>query len=297
MKINSQVSKGIFLTLASYSFYALAIFFMKILSLSPPSIVFIRNITGLLLFSPLFLWKKELLKTDKLSFHFLRAMLSLAAMYCSTYGINHLKLGDAIVLEQTAPFFIILILFLLKKEKIPLRSLAAMGIAFMGVVFIAAPEFAIFQFPALASLASGLLAALCFVTVERLVKTETSLATLFYFLLITSLMSVGPASFRWDEIDLSTQWPFLLLIGLFFALCQLLRNIALTFVGSSVVGSYSYCVPLFSLLLGGAFLEEEFTLNRIAGSLLILGSGVYIYYEKRRFSSDTISAKEFPLEE
>ena len=255
---------------------------MKSIPASPLSLVFFRSLIGLLIFSPFFIWRKEELKTKKLPSHLLRTLLSLMGIYCSVYGVQHLNLGDAILLEQTAPFFIVAIFFFWRKEKTSLPTLIAMGVAFVGVMLIISPQFAIFKLSSLASIASGLLAGLCFIAVEALVKTETSLSTLFYFLLISTLVSAVPALRQSTQIDFVLHWPFLLLIGLFFALSQLLRNVALTFINSNVVGSYSYFAPLFSILLGVMFLDEVLTYNRILGSILILGAGIYIYYEKRQ---------------
>jgi drug/metabolite transporter (DMT)-like permease len=99
-------------------------------------------------------------------------------------------------------------------------------------------------------------------------------------LLFSSLFSVVPAFPQLKEIDLLLYWPFLLLIGLFFALCQMFRNIALTFINSNVLAGYSYLCPIFSILLGVIFLDETLTYRRICGSALILGTGIYIYFEK-----------------
>jgi drug/metabolite transporter (DMT)-like permease len=177
--IKSSTKKGVFLAIASYACYAIASFIIKTLSASQFSMVFSRNFVGLLIFSPLFIWKKKHLKTTKLTSHFVRAFLSLVAMNCSIYGISHLNLGDAILLEQTAPFFIMTLLFIWKKEKISFGNLIAIIIAFIGVILIIIPQFAIFQLYSLASLASGFLAGICFIFVESLVKTETPTATLF----------------------------------------------------------------------------------------------------------------------
>lgn len=98
------VEKGILFAVAAFACYALAALFVKTVTLSYPLIVFMRNAIGLLVFLPFFLKNKEELKTKRLPFHCLRVILSLATIYCSTYGIQRLHLGDAILLEQTAPF-------------------------------------------------------------------------------------------------------------------------------------------------------------------------------------------------
>lgn len=286
-----KTEKGIFLAIASCACYASAALLIKTAALSSPLIVFSRNLIGLLVFLPFFLWKKEQLKTKKLGSHFFRACISLAAIYFSTYGIQHLNLGDAILLEQSAPFFILAILFVWKREKISFLNLVAMSVAFVGVISIIAPHFSIFHIGSLASIASGFLIALSFIAIESLVKTQTPLATLFYFLFFSTCLSIVPALGRWSEIVSLQQGLLLLLIGVFFALSQLLRGKALTLVSVNVVGGYSYFATLFSVLLGSVFLNEKFTYIRMLGSALIIGSGVYIFYEKRNAQRKNEGAK------
>jgi drug/metabolite transporter (DMT)-like permease len=112
-------------------------------------------------------------------------------------------------------------------------------------------------------------------------QTETPLTALFYFLLFSTLASAGPAFYQVSDLSFLIDWPYLLLIGLFFSLCQMLRSQALIYIDANVLGCYSYLTPVFSLILGVTFLEESFTCYRLLGSALILASGMSIYYEKR----------------
>ena len=274
------VEKGILFAVAAFACYALAALFVKTVTLSYPLIVFMRNAIGLLVFLPFFLKNKEELKTKRLPFHCLRVILSLATIYCSTYGIQRLHLGDAILLEQTAPFFILAILFF-KGEKISFLNLMALLTAFAGVGYILKPHFDVWQLRAIASLGAGLFAALSILAMQSLGKTETSLSTLFYFLLLSTLLSMGPTAGHWTEISSWQQGLFLLLIGIFFAIFQYFLTHALTLANAQVVGSYSYFTAIFSIILGIVFLEEKFTFSRMIGTTLIIGAGLYIYYEKR----------------
>jgi drug/metabolite transporter (DMT)-like permease len=282
VKDNDQTQRGIFLAITSYACYALAILLIKVTPLPTELVVFARNFLGLLVFFPLILWKRTPLKTKKLSSHFFRSCFSVAAIYCSTIGVKHLNIGDAILLEQTMPFFILLILFFWRGEKIFFSHFVAMVAAFIGVICIASPQFAVFQIGALASLVAGFLVALCFILVETLVKSEEPLTTLFYFLLISSLLTLGPALATFKEINSLKNLLLLFIMGVAFASTQLLRTQALTLIPANIVGSYSYFAPLFSIILGAIFLNETLSYSRILGSIFILGSGIYIFYKKNK---------------
>lgn len=287
------VEKGILISLTAYACYAVAAFMVKTLALSPQLIVFARNTTGFCFFLPLFLLHREKLKTKRLSFHCARSGISLATIYCSTYGIQHLSLGDAILLEQTAPFFILLLLFIWNGRKISLPSLLAIVAAFAGVGYILKPHFHLLQIAALASLGAAFFLALSLICMESLGKTEPALCILFYFFLISSLLSFAPAMGHWNEITSYNQGFLLLLVGVIFALFQLLLTRALMLADANVIGSYTFSGTLFSIILGTLFLDEELTFPRILGSSLILLAGLYIFYEKRK--SKTVEKSDMEL--
>jgi len=287
-----QVKKGILFSIAAYACYSFAAFLVKRLILPFPIVVFARNFIGFLIFLPLFLRNKDQLKTKRLGFHCARSCLSLATIYCSTYGIQRLQLGDAILLEQTAPFFIPIILFLWNKEKISRLNCAAIFFAFIGASYILQPHLDVWHLSAIASLGAGFLAALCIVCMQRLAMTETVLATLFYFLFVSTLLSIGPAASVWSGALSIYQWTLLLCIGIFFALFQFLLTKALVFANASVVGSYTYFTVVFSIVLGIVFLAEEMTFARMMGSFLIIGSGLFIFFARKKNNSTSMNADE-----
>lgn len=289
------IEKGIILALAAYSCYAFAAFLIKITPLSYPLIVFARNAIGLCFFLPFFLQKKEQLKTKRFPFHFVRSCLSLATIYCSTYGIQHLNLVDAILLEQTAPFFILAILFFWRGEKISMPSALAILVAFIGVGCILKPHFDLWQISAFASLAAGLLVALSYICIESLAKTESSFSILFHFLWISSLLSISPSMGHWSEVSSMQHGILLLFIGILFALFQLLLNRAMMFANANIVGSYAFFPTLLSVVLGYLFLGDGFSFSRLIGCLLTTGAGLYIFYEKSKSAAKeslTTSSKE-----
>ncbi len=276
------VEKGIFISLAAYASYAFAAFLIKTIPLSFPLIVFARNFIGFCFFLFLFLRKKEELKTKRLPFHFVRSSLSLLSIYFSTYGIQHLNLGNAILLEQTAPFFILAILYIWRGEKISSRTLIAIFAAFIGIGCILSPHIGVWNICAMASLAAALMIGLSYIFIESLTKTESSLSILFYFLSISSLLSFGPALSHWGEIDSIHHCITLIGIGFFFALFQWLLTQALTFAGANVVGGYTFFTAVFSTVLGFFFLGEKLSFPQITGSLLIVGAGIYVFRQKRK---------------
>lgn len=283
------VKKGVLFTVGAYACFAAAAFLIKIASAPLALVVFCRSIVGFSLFFPFFLKKRSELRTNKFTFHFMRSLISLATIYCSTFGIQKLRLADAILLEQTAPFFIPGLLFFWKGKHISLKNISAMLVGACGVALILKPNFEVWNMAACASLGAGFLVAVSILFMQYLLKTESIPATLFYFLFFSSALSLGPAVSSWEVLF---HWPvtmILILVGAFFALFQFFLTRAVAYTDAQLVGSYAYLTVLFSFVLGSFFLGENLTFFRCMGAFLIIMSGLYTYRLEMKKTEEVIS--------
>jgi drug/metabolite transporter (DMT)-like permease len=156
-------------------------------------IVFLRNCFGLLFLSP-WLFKSGLknLATKRLPEQVFRALSGLAAMYCFFYAIAHLQLAEAVLLNFSAPLFIPLIALVWLGETVPARLMFAIITGFVGVCLILKPGMMLLQPAAFIGLASALFAALAMVTIRRLSETEPIIRIVFYFSIVSTLVSAFP---------------------------------------------------------------------------------------------------------
>lgn len=278
----SLEQKGIFYAIAAFFCYSLASLFIKIaISASEELIVFSRSLIGLLLILPLAIKDRQRLKTQKPVFHIVRSIISIATIYCSTYGIQKLDLVDAILLENTLPFFTPLIVFFWGGHKISRQRLVALIIGFIGVYFILEPELDLFHFAALSSLAAGFLAALSKVCIHQLSKTETKTAILFYFLLISTIVSAYPLYYHWEHVPTVSTWFYLIIIGVLFTLFQFLLTQAYGLAMPNTICGLSNLVIVFSIIWGSLLLGEKIDRNTLIGSITIIITGLYIIRQNK----------------
>lgn len=134
-------------------------------SVNNESVVFFRNLVGVLFFLPLLLVRGvRPLRTTRLKSHLWRTTYGLAAMYCFFYAIAHLPLADAMLFTYSAPVFTPLIAHFWLKEPLTRRMLLSSLIGLCGVLLVAKPSSALFEGPALFGLAASVLAAFAFVS-------------------------------------------------------------------------------------------------------------------------------------
>ena len=237
-------------------------------------LVFSRNLFGLLALVPLVLYHGVgTLKTNRLNVHLQRAVVGLIAMYGYFYVLAHLPLAEAVLVKLSAPFFIPIIGFLWLKERIHTRTVVAILLGFLGVIFVLRPGTDTFQPVALVGVGAAALASLAKVTIRDMADTEPTYRVVFYFGLIATLVSAVPLLWGWQTPPAHT-WIWLVVIGVTGTLGQLLMTHAYQIANPGQVGPYTYASVIYAALIGWAFWNEALLLTTLIGSALIIASGI-----------------------
>lgn len=240
-------------------------------------IVFLRFFFDFLILLPFFIMNLKKLKPQQPGMLLLRALFATASIFFSVYGIRHLALVDAIILENSLPLFIPLVVWIWHKEKISVGSWTALLIGFSSLFFLLKPQCDVLHLASLASVGAGLATAVSSVSIKSLSKTESPITILFYFYLISALLTLYPCCKNWENIPYtySFWWPFVL-ISIFGVLFQYAITKAYALVPAHIVGSFVYFSVLCSAILGWLFWQEKFDGMQICGAALLIGAGLYI---------------------
>lgn len=235
------------------------------------SVVFFRNLTGLVLLTPFLLARGGFssLKTDKFWMHGWRAVVGLIAMYGFFYAIAHLKLSNAMVFTYSSPVFIPLVAWLFLKEKVTPIMLGAAGLGLAGVLLVAKPDSGMFNFLSLVGLVSSFLAAMAFVTVRALTATEPATRIVFYFCLIATCISAVPMLWIWRDY---TTHEMLLLCGAgtLATLSQICLSKAYSFAPAGQIGPANYLAIIFAGIWAASLWQEYPDTLSIIGMTIIL---------------------------
>ncbi len=255
---------------------------VKLLSENLPSqnVLFFRNLFGLLVLSPLII-KLGItsLRTYNLKWHILRSLSGVCAMYFFFYALSELPLADAMLLKISAPLFIPIIAFAWLSEHISLRTIIAILTGFLGVILVLNPTGTI-HIAYVAGLMGGALAALAKVTIRHMSSTEPISRIVFYFGLISLIVSAIPMIWYWQNPSIR-EWILLILLGVFGTFGQLFLTKAYFFAPASRIAPFTYSSILFAGITGWIFWDEIVTLITISGALLIIVAGIIILREKQ----------------
>ena len=242
--------------------------------------VFARNLAGLLVLLPVLLSHRDFsFKTDCVHLHLVRGLAGVLAMYCFFYAIINIPLADSMLLKMTAPLFMPLVAIAWLKESITSWTLYALIVGFIGVWFVLDPT-GDMNWVALIGILGGFLAAIAKVSIRRLSRTEPNLRVVFYFALIGTLVSLGPAIWQWKTPDLYGL-GLMVAIGVVGTLGQLALTRAYSVSNAGTVAPLTY----FSVIFGGIYgylLWQEIPGERfIIGALLISIAGILTLKRKK----------------
>lgn len=246
--------------------------------ISTETLVFFRNLVPLfLILIPLFR-KKVSIKTKQWKLHLIRAVCGLSAVYCYFTAIKYIPIVDGIVLANTIPLFIPLIILIWLKLAVLIRRVVAVCVGFLGVLVILRPGIGTFHPMALFGVAAGIFGATALVSVRKLTKTEDTERILFYFFMISTFLSFFPMVFAWTEVE-GVMWFYILALSIATTFFQYCITRAYTYLPATKASAMMY----FSVILGGVFgwaiwgtVPDLWTL---AGSVLIILGGLTAIFD------------------
>ena len=238
-------------------------------SVGNESVVFFRNLVGVLFFLPLILARGiQPLKTQRLKSHLWRTTYGLAAMYCFFYAIAHLPLADAMLFTYAAPVFTPIIAWWWLKEPLSRRMLGMALVGLAGVLLVAKPSSALLDSLSLVGVAASLLAAFAFVSIREMSDTEPVYRIVFYFSLFSALASAIPLIWAWQPLNLR-ELLLLAVIGLLATTSQLVMSKAYSLAPPGIIGPFAYLAIVFSGIIAWLAWDETPGLTSLIGAGMI----------------------------
>lgn len=232
-------------------------------------VVFLRNLFGLLTLLP-WLYKTRLpsLKTERFGGHMLRAAFGLSGMYCFFYAIHHMPLANAVLLNYSAPVFAPIIAYYWLKERFSFWTYPAVGLGFVGIIFILHPTVAFITGATLVGMLSGILVAVAMVSIRRMANTEPATRIVFFYTTFSVLFSAIPLLWAWQTPS-ATALITMIGAGVFATFGQLSLTRAYALAPAAQIGSLIYSAVVFSALWGWIIWGESLDRSFLIGTLLV----------------------------
>lgn len=266
---------GLVLMVASAASFALMAAVVKALLPDTPTqaVVFSRGVIMTVAFGLLARRSGVSLRGTRTGMLVVRGLLGYAALSCYFYSVQHLHLGDAVLLQYSHPIYVAILAPWFLRERTRASHWAFVAAALVGVALIVRPGGAL-RPEALVGASGAVLSSLAYVAVRSLSRTEPPLSILVWFPLVSvvpsffATLAAGPAALPRTSGEI---------VGhLAVAACALVGQITLT-IGLSRTGAakgtaVTLTGPVFGLVFGYAFFRQIPGAASLAGSALVLGS-------------------------
>ncbi|NEP16203.1 MAG: DMT family transporter [Leptolyngbya sp. SIO4C1] len=252
-------------------------------TISAAQFIWLTLCIALLLLLPVVLWRgAATLKTQVFRYYVLRGLFGLGGFYLFVLGANLGSLVNANVLLNTTPIFIPILALLFLGKQVSNGLWGAIALGFIGLAMVLQPTAALLQEPGnLIALGAGLSAAVEFLTVRWLNKTESPLAQVTYYLLIGNVLAAPLALWQWQTPDLRT-WGFILATAVAFLAFQFLLVRAYQYAEPHQIGVFQYSSVIFSALIGWVWFNEVPNALAVAGMVLVsVGGAIALYLEQK----------------
>ncbi|MDD4615960.1 MAG: DMT family transporter [Alphaproteobacteria bacterium] len=253
---------------------------------TPLTIMAVAGTTGALvvLIPTLFRGKAKALKPQKIIGLALICLCSVGMRFCNNSAVKLLPLTVFYTLLFASPLAISALSAALKHEVLTKTKVVCLITGFIGVLIAVVPKITtggeLIGYIAIGG------SIFCFsiytVAMRKTSQTETIEAIQFF-----NFLSIGAFGFC-GSLWQSSPWPeesvipYLIAAGLFFALGNVLFNKALKHTSSSNVAQIHYTQIISGALFGYLIWHDIPSLNLVAGSALIIASGIVVARQARK---------------
>jgi drug/metabolite transporter (DMT)-like permease len=213
------------------------------------------------------------LRTTKVGLHVLRAVTGTACWYALFFAITEIPLANATLLTYSAPLWMPLVAWVATRQRVARATWIGAGIGFVGVMFVLQPQSHTFNLGELSAIAGALFLAVAMMSVRWLGATEPMIRVLFYYFLLSTVLSVPIAVFDWKPFP-AQAWGWLVALGFAQLFSQILIVAAYRYASAEKVGPFIYSVIVFTALIDWIIWGHSPTLFAYLGMGLVIGGGL-----------------------
>jgi len=295
-------SQGIMFLVLGLSVFSLQDVIMKFFSdqIALQEVIFLRGLVTLMIICPIMFYQqgKASFKSQQPVLCLIRGLCGFICFSTFSMALAVLPLAEAMPLYYTSPLFVVALSIPFLKETVGIRSWFAIIVGFTGVVLVAQPGADGLEPAMLLAIISAIAYSGQSLLARKLGPTETALGMTFYsqlsFIFFSGLIGITLGNGWLNEIShpsaqyLLRSWsqPTLCQFGLIIAL-GVISAIGFYCISQAYrlgranrVAPFEYSSLPLAVLWGWLFWGAIPEFMTIMGSLLIVGSGIYVLHRE-----------------
>ena len=256
-------------------------------------VLFFRSIGSFAICAALILPRTGLIvfRTRRFRDHAGRSGTQAIAQSCIVIAFGLMPLAGAIAINFSSPLFATLFAALWLKEKVGLMRAAALAAGFLGVLLVAAPGAESFRIGALFALGNAVLFGSVTAAVRGMTKTESA-ETLTMYQMVFLVIFFGAVLPFFFIMPTPTDAAILIGNGLLNGLGQYWWTRSLSLAPPSAVGPFYYFSMVWAIILGFLVWGDLPTLPLLAGSAIVVASGMFLLWHESGKKAPPIESVE-----
>jgi drug/metabolite transporter (DMT)-like permease len=221
------------------------------------------------------------LPSRKLKHQILRSVFLIGATAFNFLALQYLQLDQTATIFFLSPFVVAALAGPMLDEWIGWHRLLAICIGFVGVLFVTRPGFGGIHWAVSFSLLAALSYALYILWTRYLALTDDARTTLVYTPLAGAIFVAPFALMNWDMPKSVWVWLVLVCTGLFGGFGHWLLILAHQRAPAPILAPFGYINIIFMIALGYLVFGDAPSWWTLAGSAIIICSGVYLLFRER----------------
>jgi drug/metabolite transporter (DMT)-like permease len=279
-----RVPRGILLMIAATVMYAASTALSKwqVATYSFAEVLFVRTFVSLIVVSLLILPRQgfAVFRTQRLRDHAGRSVTQTVAQSMILIALSLMPIAGAVAINFSAPLFATLFAALWLKEKVGRARGAALLVGFVGVLLVASPGADSFRIGALFAIGNAVLYGSVTAAVRGMTTTESAETLTIYQMLFMAglfLAALPVFGFSWPA---GQDAAAMIVGGIFNGFGQYWWTRSLSLAPPAAVGPFYYFSLVWAMILGFVFWGDIPTLPLIAGSAIVVGSGLFLLWRE-----------------
>jgi drug/metabolite transporter (DMT)-like permease len=255
----------------------------EVASYSFAEVLFFRAFGSLIICSILILPRRGLgvFHTQRLGAHAARNALQTTSQSLMLIALSMMPLAGAVAINFSSPLFAAVLAAIFLREKIGGARAVALVVGFLGVLLVASPGASSFNIGAIFAIANAAAYGSLMTMVRGMSATESAeTLTMYQMVFLTAFFALALPIFGFATPKTGTDWLILFANGILNGIGQYWWTRALSLAPPAALGPYYYFLLVWAMILGFLMWGDVPTLMLIAGSAIVVGSGLFLLWHE-----------------
>ena len=244
----------------------------------------IRSLFGAVLLAPM-IWRegvRAVFAVDRMPLHLLRVGCVTGEVACFYWAVRDLPLANVMTIYMAAPLIVTALSVPLLGEKVGWRRWAAVLAGFAGVVVVLNPTGQFDPIPSLVALLGTAIFAFGMIA-TRLLRQSSNLTLVSFQTFGTGFVGVASLPMVWVPPP-GLDFVLMGALGITALAGHAAMNRSLQLSPAAVVVPFQYVSIIWAVVLDLLVWGTAPTLRIAVGALLIIGSGLFVFYREQRLN-------------